>query len=143
MGTTHQAIAINAAAERVWAAIRNFHDMSWSKNVIQECKPVGDVPADQIGAQRLLNGAFSETLRELDDAGHMFSYSIDDGPSPISSADVKNYIGRVTVTPSEDGKGTSVEWSSSWDGTDEAYEFCHTIYLAFLGDLKASMEHTG
>jgi hypothetical protein len=143
MGTTHQSIDINAPADLVWAAMRNFHDMSWSKNVISECKPVGDVPGDQVGAQRLLNEAFAETLRELDDEQKTFSYTIDEGPSPISSKDVTNFVGRVRVKPSGEGQGTSVEWSSSWEGTDEAYDFCNPIYMALLDDLKASMEQSG
>jgi hypothetical protein len=28
-----------------------------------------------------------------------FSYSIDDGPSPVSKEEVSNYIGRVVVEP--------------------------------------------
>jgi hypothetical protein len=140
MGKTHQKVSIEAPVQHVWTAVRNFHDMQWSKNVITECKPVGDIPGDQVGSQRLLNGAFSETLLELDDAQRTFSYGIDDGPSPISQKDVSNYIGRVRVAPSGDGRGTVVEWSSSWDGNDEAYEFCHNIYVALLDDLKTSME---
>ncbi len=142
MGSTHQTIDIKAPADQVWASMRNFHDMKWAKNVITECKPVGDVPGDQVGSKRLLNGVFSETLRELDPAQRTFSYSIDDGPSPISPKDVSDYIGRVSVTPSSDGKGTVVEWTSSWNGGDEAYEFCHNIYIALLNDLKTSMEQT-
>jgi len=139
MGKTHQTIDINAPAESVWAAMRNFHDMSWSKNVITECKPVGDIAGDQVGAQRLLNQAFSETLRELDDAQRTFSYTIDEGPSPISSKDVTNFVSRVRVEPSGDGQGTTVEWSSSWEGGEEAADFCRPIYIALLDDLKASM----
>ena len=57
MAKTHQTINIEAPVQHVWAAMRNFHNTQWSKNVITECKPVGDVPGDQVGAQRLLNGA--------------------------------------------------------------------------------------
>ena len=141
MGKTYQSIVINAPADRVWKSIRNFHDLSWSPNVITGVDRVGDVPGDQIGAKRVLNGAFHETLKELNDEERTFAYSITDGPSPVSKADVNNYVGRVAVRPITEGSGTFVEWSSSWDKNDQAaHEFCHTIYCALLGDMKQSLE---
>jgi len=39
------------------------------------------------------------------------------------------------------GEGTRVAWSSSWEKNDEAaHDFCHGIYVALLGDMKASLE---
>jgi hypothetical protein len=109
--------------------------------VITGLEVVGDAGARQVGAKRVLNGVFSETLMTLDDDAHTLSYSIDDGPSPISRDDVSNYVGRVVVRPVTEGGGSFVEWSSSWERNDEsAAEFCHGIYVALLGELKASME---
>lgn len=34
MGQTYQSTVINAPAEKVWNAIRNFHDLSWAPNLI-------------------------------------------------------------------------------------------------------------
>ena len=32
-----------------------------------------------------------------------------------------------------------VEWTTSWDSNaEDAVEFCHGIYVALLGDLKAT-----
>lgn len=139
MGKTYQSITINAPVEKVWEAVRDFHDMSWCPNVITKLEKIGDKAGDEIGAGRLLNDAFSETLRTLDDSQMTFSYSIDDGPSPISKDDVKNYLG--TVKLSSVTEGTLVEWSSVWEENDEAaQEFCHNIYLALLGDMKKSLE---
>ncbi len=141
MGSTYQSIVIDLAPQQVWDAIRDFHDLSWCPNVITSLETVGESSGGQIGAGRVLNGVFHETLREVDDAGHTFSYSIDEAPSPISSAEISDYLGRVTVKPSPDGAGSMVEWSSSWQNNDEAgYEFCHPIYMALLGDMKASLE---
>ena len=139
MGQTQQSTTINRSPADVWAAIRNFHDMSWCPNVITDLQVVGDKPGDQPGAKRLLNTAIHETLHELDDADMTCRYSIDDGPSPISKDEVSNYFGVVSVKP--DGDGSLVEWSSSWDGNDEAaHDFCHPIYMALLADMKASLE---
>lgn len=141
MGKTYQSITINAPVEKVWKAIRDFHDMSWCPNVITKLEKIGDKAGNEIGAGRKLNDAFSETLRELDDSQMTFSYSIDDGPSPISKDDVKNYMGTVKLSAATEAESTLVEWSSVWEENDEAAEeFCHNIYLALLGDLKKSLE---
>lgn len=141
MGQTRQSITIETPVDAVWRAVRNFHDMSWAPNVITDLKPVGAIPGNQVGSSRLLNGAFLETLRELDEGKHTFSYSIDDGPSPISPKDVSDYVGRVEFKPTTNGDGTIVEWTSAWTRNDEeAYEFCHGIYVALLNDMKKSLE---
>ncbi len=139
MGTTHQEILINRAAHVVWNAIRDFHDLSWAPNVVSDVTRVGDNAGDQPGAGRVLNGVFHETLKSIDDDAMTFSYSIDDGPSPVSKEEVSNYIGRVAVESS--GDGTRVEWTSSWDQNDDpVHDFCHAIYVALLNDMKKSLE---
>lgn len=141
MGQTYQSITIQASPERVWSTLRDFHDMSWAPNVITGVEIVGDAASDEPGAGRVLNGAFHETLREINDEERTFSYSIDDGPSPVSKDDVKNYIGTVSVQAGDGEGSTFVEWSSSWEQNDEAaFEFCHGIYVALLADLKKSLE---
>ena len=141
MGQTYQSITIHAAPDRVWSTLRDFHDMSWAPNVVTGLEIVGDAGNDEPGAGRVLNGAFHETLREIDDEERIFSYSIDDGPSPVSMDEVKNYIGRVSVQAGDGESNTFVEWSSSWELNDEpAAEFCHGIYVALLADLKNSLE---
>ena len=141
MGQTYQSITIHVPVERVWSTLRDFHDMSWAPNVVTGVEIVGDAAGDEPGAGRVLNGAFHETLREIDDEERTFSYSIDDGPSPVSRDDVKDYIGRVSVQAADGEGSTFVEWSSSWELNDEpAYEFCHGIYVALLSDLKNSLE---
>jgi len=139
MGTTHQEIEINAPVNTVWRAICDFHDMGWAPNVVTNVEKVGDKVGTEIGAVRILNGAFRETLQTLDDNAMTFTYTIDDGPSPVSKDDVSNYIGRVVVEAA--GEGTRVEWTSSWEQNDEAaHDFCHGIYVALLNDMKASLE---
>lgn len=141
MPSTYQSITVSASADEVWSTLRNFHDLSWAPDVIEQCERVGDRAATQVGAQRVLNGVFEETLQAISDADRTLQYSIDDGPSPVSSDEVSNYIGQIDVRPvSLEGK-TFVEWSSSWDAeTKEAVEFCHTIYVALLQALKAHYE---
>jgi hypothetical protein len=139
MPETNQSKVINAPVAEVWKKFADFHDMSWAPNVISSVDKVGDVDGASVGAKRILNNAFHETLVEIDDAGHSLRYSIDDGPSPVSRDEVSNYFGSVRLSPANDGKGTLVEWTSNWDSDkDDAVAFCHGIYVALLDELANS-----
>ena len=141
MGHTHQSIEILVPAEVVWNRIRNFYDMSWAPNVIQNVKPIGESDGRQVGAQRLLNDQFSETLLEFNEYERIMRYSIDEGPSPVSSREIDNYVGCIEVKPSESGDGSLVEWSSGWEKNEEPVRvFCQGIYVALLNDMKQSLE---
>ena len=141
MGQTYQSIVINAPVDRVWGAVRNFHDMGWAPDVITSVDAVGARKSGEVGAQRVLNGVFHETLIEMQSENRTFAYSIDDGPSPVSKGDVSDYVGRVSVRPVTDSGGTFVEWSSEWKKNDQAAaEFCSPIYTALLAALKKTLE---
>ena len=129
---------VEAPADQVWSALRNFHDMSWAPQVITSLEKVGDVDANQSGARRVLNGVFHETLQTVDDADLTLTYSIDDGPDAVSKDNVTRYIGKVRVLPVTDTNVSFVEWSSSWeDSKGGVAEFCNPIYKALLDSLKA------
>ena len=49
MGQTNQSIEIEVPAKIVWNRIRNFYDMSWAPNVIQETRAIGDTNGGQVG----------------------------------------------------------------------------------------------
>ena len=136
MPSTYQSNLINAPIDKVWKAVSNFHDMSWAPNIISSVDVVGDIAGTEVGAQRVLNGAFHETLVEADPENYRIRYSIDDGPEPVSPSMVSNYIGEVRLTPVTMQDGTLIEWSSTWDSNEEdAVSFCHNIYVALLGDM--------
>ncbi|MDX1757811.1 MAG: SRPBCC family protein [Marinobacter sp.] len=138
MGRCYNTIDIDAPVDVVWNRLRNFHDMSWAEGVITDVKAVGDKGGLDIGAKRILNDAFHETLVTMDPAHYTFSYSIDDGPGPVAKDAVERYIGTVKLSPS--GEGTRVEWSSEFTSAadDEVAEFCNPIYSALLDALKKS-----
>jgi hypothetical protein len=138
MPSTNQSIKINTPIGDVWNRVKDFHDFSWAPNVITRVEKVGSVDGSSVGAKRILNGVFHETLIEINDAEHSLRYSIDDGPSPVSKDDVSNYVGSVKLSADNAG-GTLVEWTSSWDSKEEdAVEFCHGIYVALLSELEKS-----
>ena len=94
-----------------------------------------------MGAKRILNHAFHETLVEINNNAYMLKYSIDDGPCPVSKEEVSNYYGVIKLSPSIENNKTYVEWSSSWESKEEdAVEFCHGIYVALLNELAESFK---
>ncbi len=141
MLTTNQSIVVDAPIADVWSRFSDFHDFSWAPNVMTQVDKVGSIDGGSPGAKRILNNAFHETLIEINNDEYSLKYSIDDGPSPVSKEEVDNYVGVVRLSPAEDGSGTLVEWSSSWDSkVDDAVEFCHGIYVALLGELAKSFD---
>lgn len=137
MPATYQSTIVQAPAEAVWKRLRNFHDMSWAAGVVDKCEAAGDRAGDQIGAQRVLNDVFHETLRGLDDTTMTMHYSIDEGPSPVSSREVSDYGGTVHVVPATEDGACVVEWYSRWEApNDDGVPFCGDIYKALLGRLR-------
>jgi hypothetical protein len=138
VGKCYSSAVINAPAEKVWRTIRNFHDLSWAQGVVTKVNVVGNLKGDHIGAQRILNDAFHETLLSLDDHEHTLSYSIDDGPGPVAKDSVANYIGKVRLVPITENNTTLIEWQSSFDAPNAAAvsDFCNPIYQALLKALK-------
>jgi len=133
----YNSCVVNAPVATVWSSLRDFHNLSWAPDVVQTVERVGDAAGTQVGARRVLNGAFHETLLALNDAERELSYSIDDGPDAVSKANVTGYIGKVRVLPVTDRNAAFVEWSSSWqDSKGGVKEFCDPIYKALLDALK-------
>jgi len=135
----YNSTVINATANEVWEKLNDFYDLSWSENVVEDVKIASDKSGKEPGAKRILNGAFHETLRSIDQEARVFTYSIDDGPGAVSEDNVEGYVGTVTVYPVTDIDGAFVEWKSKWEseGEESVAELCSPIYHALLQDLKA------
>lgn len=143
MPKCYQSKIINAPIEKVWNTIKDFHDLSWAPNVVTSVTKTGDSEGSNIGAKRILNDVFHETLLSICDVNHTFSYAIEEGISPVSSKEVSNYVGIVTLHPITLSDETLIEWSSSWEAkTKEAEEFCHMIYVSMINDLNNHMTKT-
>ncbi len=138
---TYQSAVLDAPIDEVWERVSDFHDMSWASSVVTSCQSAGDKNCREVGAKRVLNEAIKETLRTFDENDRRLSYSIDDGPSPISRSDVSNYIGTIHLLPVTMGNQTFIEWYSEWESSsDEAVEFCNNVYVALLTDLAQSLK---
>ena len=137
----YNSTVINSPIEKVWNSIRNFHELPWGEPVVTSVEAVGDIAGDTVGAKRILNGAFHETLTALDDSNHSFTYTIDDGPGPVAQQSVSNYIGSVRLLPITDNDSTFIEWSSAYDSGDPqaVADFCNPIYIALLAAMKEQL----
>ena len=145
-----ESIEIDAPQAKVWAVIGNFQDMSWLPPVT---KTEGD-KGNEIGATRrltLTGGAtVDEELYKFDAAAMTYSYR-------ITTVDVKvlpvtNYSSTLTVTPSADGKASTLEWAGAFyrgfpnndpppELSDEAaVKAVKGLYQAGLGALKKKVE---
>jgi len=117
MPSTYQFKDIDAPIPEVWSNFHIFHNLSWAPNAITSIEKIGGIDGGKVGAKRILNNAFHETLVEIDNSEYMLKYSIDDddGPSPVSKEEVSNYYGVIKLSPSTENNKTHVEWSSSWE----------------------------
>jgi hypothetical protein len=138
MGTCYNSITVRAPIAQVWEQLHNFHDMTWAKGVVETVEVVGEQSGDQVGARRIINGAFHETLVELSSAEHQLRYTIDDGPGPVAKGAVQNYVGTVRALPITADDSTFIEWSSSYESAEAGAvgELCDPIYRALLGALQ-------
>lgn len=142
MGNCYNNVEIARPPISVWQTIHDFHDMSWAGDVITSLEKIGDKNGTEIGAKRILNGVFYETLQAYDPYELTFSYSIDDGPGPVAKSLVKNFMGMVNVSATNGG--TLVEWSSNFESVDDGGigEFCDPIYAALLTALNDTLTQT-
>jgi hypothetical protein len=135
----YNSTVINAPADKVWAVLKDFHNLSWAKNVVAKVAVIGDKSSTEVGAKRILNDAFHETLLSLDNDEMTFTYSIDDGPAVVSKDNVTGYVGEVTVYSVSDSDASFVLWTSKWasEKGGGVADFCNPIYHAILQDLKS------
>lgn len=109
---------IEAPAERVWAAVRDFNGLpSWHPAIADSRIEQGQ-PADKVGCIRNFNlkggGNIREQLLALSDFDMSCSYSI--LASPMG---VENYVATLKLTPITDGNRAFAEWSAEFDCAPE------------------------
>ena len=133
----YNSIHISKPAEEVWKCFTDFHDLSWSKNVVTEVTKIGDIAGTKVGSKRIINNAFHETLLSLDHDSMKLTYSIDDGPAAVAKDSVTNYVGEVQVFRVSADDTSFVLWTSHWeDAKEDVAAFCNPIYHAILNDLN-------
>jgi Polyketide cyclase / dehydrase and lipid transport len=106
-------IEIDAPPAKVWAAIADFHDMSWLPGVTKTTGEGGNEPDVAKRQLTLDSGAtIDESLYKYDKAEMSYSYRID--KVDVKVLPVNNYSSTIIVLPAEGGKST-VEWRGAFD----------------------------
>ena len=145
-----EAVEINAPPAKVWAAIADFHDMSWLPGVTKTTGDGGNEPDTAKRQLVLENGAtIDESLYKYDPAGMTYSYRID--KVDVKVLPVTNYSSTLVVLPAEGGK-SKVEWRGAFYrgypnnnpppelNDDAALAAVGKIYRAGLENLKKKVE---
>jgi polyketide cyclase/dehydrase/lipid transport protein len=95
-----------ASADAVWAKIGDFCGIAKWHPAIEKCVLSAD------GKQRTLSlkggGTVVEKLEKRDDAAHSYTYSIVEGPLPVT-----NYVSTISVAAA--GTGSTITWSGKYD----------------------------
>ncbi len=107
-----ESIEINAPPAKVWAAIHDFHDMSWFPGIAKTTGEGGNEPDVAKRQLTLANGAtIDESLYKYDDGQMTYSYRID--KVDVKVLPVTNYSATLIVLPAEGGK-SKVEWRGAF-----------------------------
>lgn len=143
-----ETIEINASADKVWAVVGNFQDMSWHPAF----KKTEGKGGNDVGATRVLTvesgGTINEKLTKYDAAGRALAYEITE--VDVKVVPVTNYA--ATITVKGEGDKSTVEWKSAFyrgfvnndpppELSDEAAVKAITgVYKTGLAALKAKLE---
>ena len=146
-----QTVEIDAPADKVWAVIGNFQDMSWHPAIAKTEGSGGSAP----GAKRTLTlkpgGTIDESLTAYAADTKGLSYEITN--VDVKTLPVSNYSSSIRVTG--EGSKSTVEWKGAFyrgfvnndpppELSDEAAVKAVTgVYRAGLDALKAKLEAGG
>ena len=145
-----ETIQIDAPPAKVWAAIADFHDLSWLPGVAKTSGDGGNEP-DAAKRQLTLDGGatIDESLYKYDAGAMSYSYRIDN--VDVKVLPVNNYSATIIVLPAE-GDRSTVEWCGVFyrgypnndpppELNDEAaLKAVGKVYRAGLENLKKKVE---
>jgi Polyketide cyclase / dehydrase and lipid transport len=145
-----ETIEIDAPPAKVWATIRDFHDMSWLPGVAKTTGAGGNEPDVAKRQLILASGAtIDESLYKYDAGAMSYSYRID--KVEVKVLPVNNYSSTIAVLPAAGGK-SKVEWRGAFDRGDPnndpppelndeaALKAVGKVYRAGLESLKRKVE---
>ncbi len=105
---------IDAAADAVWAYIRDFNGLPKWHPGIAESRIENNWPADRVGCVRNFRlrdgGQIREQLLTLSDYDYQCTYSILESPMAV-----RNYVATLKLAPVTDGHRTFAEWWAEFD----------------------------
>lgn len=119
-------------AAEMWQRIGDFHRLqTWLPGIEKE-----ERIEDGRKRRLTLGGGMHMVEQLLDEADHQYTYSIDEGPLPIT-----NYVATLRVRPAGDN-ACVVEWESEFEPVgipeEQAVAIVEAIYDSGLNGLAAS-----
>lgn len=113
MPKAYASTVVEMSAEALWARVRDFASIKDWHPAIAAARLEGGA-GDQPGVIRHLTlqdgPVIVERLLALDDSARTYSYTIVDGPFPVT-----RYVSTLRVYPVTDGGRAFVEWHSTFD----------------------------
>ncbi len=115
MALSYASTVVNAAADEVWARIRDFNGLAtWHSGLVNASEIEEGKAGDQVGAVRSFTLGDGTHIRERllahSDADRSYTYNFEKTPF-----DVDNYRATIRVTPVTDGGASFVEWWTTFD----------------------------
>lgn len=111
-----ETIEINAPADKVWAKVGNYADMSWHPGIAKTELTSGK--ADEVGATRILSlqggGNVNEVLTSFDASSMTMKYEITESVLPV-----RDYGATLKVESAGEGKSI-VTWRAMFKRKDPA-----------------------
>ena len=105
---------IEAAADAVWARVRDFNALPKWTPFVADSRIEGGQPSDKVGCVRNFRlkdgGMIREQLLTLSDYDFQCTYSILESPMGV-----ENCVATLKLTPVTDGNRTFAEWWAEFD----------------------------
>jgi hypothetical protein len=105
---------IDAAADNVWARIRDFNALPLWHPGIADSRIENNEPSDRVGCIRHFHtregGMIRERLLALSDYEYSQSYEILESPMGVA-----HYVATLKLTPITDGQRSFAEWSAEFE----------------------------
>ena len=133
MAKVSMSTELGVPASQLWELIGKFNGLpDWHPAVEKsELEEKGQVRRLSLAG----GGTIVEKLEHVDDGERVYSYSIVDGPLPVSG-----YTATIRVRDEGDGKRSVVEWSSEFEPAgapeSDAVKAIQGVYKAGLENLK-------
>ncbi len=127
---TQESIKINAPAEKVWAIIKNYDDLSWLPAVASVSAKGGN----DDGATRVLTlksgGTITEELKKHEDAKMMYAYKI----TEMSTAKTISYSGQEEKVPVFPVNNYAADIQVKPEGGDSVVVWKAGYYRAYMNN---------
>lgn len=125
----------------IWDEITNFYKWDWF-SPIKEVQTDKNFCPNEIGANRIINKDFYESILDVDLENDIFKYAINNGPNHFSNSKISSFVGTVKLIYIEE-EITEVIWKTSWNNIlpNNLYKSTDIICKMILADLEIYLKN--